>query len=158
MPAQDYVTSWQRHRTAVSGLCSALLGAGLTEHMGPGVTLPAFAFVKAPQRSVLPALGVAPRDLVVRLGGEPVSVKVYRTNGEQHSSLFRAVSYAVIATSGPYLQVVTDAPALPIPWLASLQPPLDTTTPTGIHGEAAFIVAVEAAVAARSPQQLPLIP
>ncbi len=158
MPRQDYVTSWQRHREAVDGLCSALLGAGLTEHTGPVVTLPAFAFVKAPQRSVRPALGLAPRNLVVRLGGEPVSVKMYRTNGEQHSSLFRAVSYAVIATSGPYLQVVSDAPALPIPWLAQLQPPLDITTPTGIHGEAAFIIAVKAAVAARSPQQLPLIP
>jgi hypothetical protein len=146
MPRQDYVTSWQRHRAAVAHFCSELRAAGVNEHPGPPSVLPVFSYMLAPRRAVLPALGIAPRDLVLRLGGEPVSSKVYHTSGCSHSSLFRAVGYSVISERDHYLQVVAAAPAIPIPWMAGIQPPLDFVTPVGIHGQAAFIEAVKQAV------------
>jgi hypothetical protein len=153
MPYQDHVTSWTRHEQAVVGLCHGLKAAGLKEEPGLARGLPEFAFARAPFRSFVPSRGLVPRDLVARLDGEPFSVKVYQSDGTIHSSLYRAVAYTLLATNGPYLQVVADAPPLPLPWLAALQPPLDMASPGGIHGQKAFLKAVAAVTADRTPNQ-----
>ena len=152
MVKQDYVAAWTRHDKAVAGVCKALRGAGLREHSGPVTTLPAFAYAKASGRSIVPRLGIVPRDLVVRFSGDSVSTKIDFTTGEAHSSLFRAVAYGLMCKGEAFLQVVVGGRALPIAWLVDLQGPIDPPTPTGIHGEAAFLAVVKAAAAAhRNP-------
>lgn len=151
MPKQDYVKSWARHAQAVNEVVADLRGLGLKE-MAWAHDLPPFSFALAPRRGIDPATGQVPRDLAMRLAHPAqISVKIYRTNGDTHSSVYRSVAYTTIAdASEPYLQLVTgESREPPIKWLDGIQPPLDPEMPTGIHSAGAVLAALRKAVAAR---------
>jgi hypothetical protein len=157
MPSQKFVTAWARHQQAVDALVHRLQRAGLKEFAGPVYEppeLPPFTFARAQRRAVQPRLGLVPRDLVARLGGEVFDWKVYFTNGsETHSSLFRSVGYALMAKGGRLLQTVTAAEDLPIRWLDELQGPLDPVTPAGIHGEDAVVRLIQSHLKTRTSKK-----
>lgn len=151
MPKQDYVKSWARHAQAVNEVVADLLGLGLKE-MAWAHDLPPFSFALAPRRGIDPATGHVPRDLAMRLAHPaPISVKIYRTNGDAHSSVYRSVAYTTIAdASEPYLQLVTgEGREPPIKWLDGIQPPLDPEMPTGIHSAGAVLAALRKVATAR---------